>query len=60
LNLSIPDPGSRIADPRSRIPDPTTATKKEEEKMCCPTFVVATREHKIGNYLSFEQVKKKI
>jgi hypothetical protein len=33
--LSIPDPGSRI-------PDPTTATK-EGEKICCPTFFVATK-----------------
>jgi hypothetical protein len=70
---SVADPGclSRIPDPDfypswipdlgSRIPDPKTATKERgEKKLIVIPFYVATNFTKLGNYFSFEVLKKKI
>jgi hypothetical protein len=48
-------------DPGSRIPDPKTATKEGGEKnlLSYSTFLRSYKFHKIGNYFSFEVLKKK-
>jgi hypothetical protein len=40
---------SSVADPESlsQIPDPKTATKKEGEKMYCPTFFIVSNNTKL-------------
>ncbi len=54
------DPGclSRIRILIFVIWDPATTTKEEGEKLVGLPFFVST--HKIGNYLIFEQVQKKM
>jgi hypothetical protein len=52
VRYNVADPGclSRIPDPdfySSRIPDPTIATK-EGEKICCPSFFVASKKYGFG------------
>ncbi len=61
-------PGSRIlifTHPVSRIPDLGSRIQKQqqergEKKLSCHTFLCSNKFHKIGNYFSFEVVKKKI
>jgi hypothetical protein len=63
LTVSVADPGclSRIPDLDfcpSRIPDPKTETKERgEKKFVVLPFFVATKNHKIGNYINFELMK---
>jgi hypothetical protein len=59
-------PGSRIlifthpGSPDLKIPDPKTATKETGEKKFVVNFLCSHKFHKIGNYFSFEVLKKKI
>ncbi len=54
--LPIPDPGSRISDPGSK-----NSNKRERwKKISCHTFLCSHKFHKIVNYFSFEELKKKI
>jgi hypothetical protein len=67
---SVADPGclSRIPDPDfypSRIPDLGSRIQKQQQKsevkkISCHTFLCSHKFHKIVNYFSFKELKKKI
>jgi hypothetical protein len=69
ISISVADPGclSRIPDPDfypSRIPDLGSRIQKQQQKrevkkISCHTFLCSHKFHKIGNYFSFEVLKKK-
>jgi hypothetical protein len=51
--MFIPDPDLPVSDARSRI-------QKQQQKICCHTFLCNHKFYKIINYFSFEVLKKKI
>ncbi len=53
--LIFTHPGSRISDPGSK-----NSNKREVKKISCHTFSYSHKFHKIVNYFSFEELKKKI
>jgi hypothetical protein len=61
VNTSVADPDfypSRIPELGSRIQK--QQQKRGVKKICCHTFLCSHKFHKIENYFSFEELKKKV